>query len=249
MSEQKSSAALITGGTTGSGLAIALKIAKPSQIMVLNYLENDEEAADAARQVESKGAKVILVKEDVGSSEACGRVVARIARETNRIDAIVHAAATPCPGDLFEQKPDDIHRALNVNAYAMLWLVRAANAMLGEGSSVLFLSGIVGKLAVAHHGAIGISKAVAECMIRYLAIECGSRKINFNTLGYGPMDTALARTAYGRRIPMKTPYGRSLEWDDVTDVAEFLLSPKAALIRGQNVMVDGGMSVTVRKMD
>lgn len=240
-------AALITAGTTGAGLAIALKIAQPGLTIFLDYMENDQAANEAASAVARKGAEAILVKEDVGTPEACSRIVARISERTDHLDYIVHSAAVPAPGALIDQEFAEIHHCIDVGAMALLWLVQPAVALLGEGSSVLYLSGIAAETVIPHHGAIGTAKAVGEGIVRYLAIECGALKINFNTLRFGPINSPLFRTAYGSTpSPTLTPSGRSLAWDDVTSTAAFLLSADAAMLCGQTIMVDGGLSIVVR---
>ncbi len=133
---------------------------------------------------------------------------------------------------------------------ALLYLVQPAIPLLGEGSSVIFLSGSSVDLVLPGHGALATAKALGECMIRYLAIELAPRGINFNTLRTGPVDTELLRSVRspsGEPIGLPpTPNGRGLTVEDIAAAAAFLASPAGSMVRGQAIMVDGGLNTTVR---
>jgi enoyl-[acyl-carrier protein] reductase III len=241
--------ALMAGGTKGIGLAIALRVAQPGHKFFLNYAADDRAAREAAAKIRDRGATPYLLKADIGKRAEAARVVADVAAETDRLDALVHSAAVPNPGYLAEQDLDAVEQCLAVGGTALLYLVQPAMRLMGEGSSVLFLSGSSVDLVLPHHGALAAAKALGECLVRYLAVECAPRGINFNTLRTGPVDTELLRSlrpgVQGPVAPV-TPNGRRLSLEDIAETAAFLLSPGASMIRGQTVMVDGALSTTVR---
>jgi enoyl-[acyl-carrier protein] reductase III len=243
---------LIAGGTKGIGLAIALRIAKPGAQMFLNYRSDDVAAQKAATQIEERGATPHLIRGDIATPEGCAGVIAKVAAATDHLDVLVHTAAVPNPGYLAEQKLDEVLQAINVGGMALLYLVQPAMKLLRPGSTVLFLSGSSVDLVLPHHGALATAKALGECMIRYMAIECAPKGINFNTLRTGPVDTELFRsvrapsTTGEATLPPLTPNGRRLTVEDIAETAAFLVSPAASMIRGQLIMVDGALSTTVR---
>jgi NAD(P)-dependent dehydrogenase (short-subunit alcohol dehydrogenase family) len=243
---------LIAGGTKGIGLATALRIARPGARMFLNYRSDDAAAKQAAARITERGATPHLIRADIGSAESARGVIDQVAALTDRLDVLVHTAAVPNPGYLAEQTLADVMRAINVGGLALLYLVQPAMKLLGEGSAVLFLSGSAVDLVLPHHGALAAAKALGECMIRYMAIECAPKGINFNTLRTGPVDTELFRSVRAPSttgepvLPPVTPNGRRLSVDDIAETAAFLVSPAASMIRGQCVMVDGALSTTVR---
>ncbi|MFI4986001.1 MAG: SDR family oxidoreductase [Alphaproteobacteria bacterium] len=248
-------ASLIAGGTKGIGLAIALKLASPGTHLFLNYHADDAAANGAAVELRQKGATVHLLKEDIGTAAGARALIDRVAEATSRLDSIVHSAALPNPGQLACQDLGEVMAAINVGGLALLYLVQPAMKLLGSGSTVLFLSGSAVDLVLPNHGALAAAKAVGECMIRYLAIECAPQGINFNTLRLGPVDTGLFRSVRAAAPagtpkevapPPSAPGGRRLTAEDVAEAAAFLLSPQAAMIRGQSIMVDGGLNTTVR---
>ncbi len=243
---------LIAGGSKGIGLAIALRIARPGAQMFLNYRSDDAAAQKAAAQIKERGATAHLIRADIATPESAAAVIDKVAALTDRLDVLVHTAAVPNPGYLAEQKLDEVLQAIHVGGLALLYLVQPAMKLLGQGSTVLFLSGSSVDLVLPHHGALATAKALGECMIRYMAIECAPRGINFNTLRTGPVDTELFRsvrapsTTGEAALPPVTPNGRRLTVEDIAETAAFLVSPGAVMIRGQAVMVDGALSTTVR---
>lgn len=244
--------ALVAGGTKGIGLAIALRIAKPGATIFLNYASDEQSAFRSAALVGERGADVHLVKGDIGSPDGAARVMAQVASRTDRLAALIHSSAVPNPGLLSSQDLESIRSAIEIGGMALLYLVRAGLPLLGEGSSVLFLSGNGVDLVLPNHGALAAAKAIGECFVRYLAIECAPRGINFNTLRVGPVDTGLYRQAIGApadkpgTLTPVTPNGRHLKADDAALAAEFLLSNAGAMVRGQTILVDGGLSTGVR---
>ena len=244
--------ALIAGGSKGIGLAIALRLAHPGGVIFINYASDETAAQEAAERISQRGAIAHLVKADIGSPDGSAKVLAQVASKATRLDALVHASAVPNPGPLESQSLESIRSAVEIGGMALLYLVRAGMNLLGNGSSVLFLSGNGVDLVLPNHGALAAAKALGECFVRYLAIECASRGINFNTLRIGPVDTALYRQAIGSAADIAgpltppTPNGRHLTAADAAMAAEFLLSKAGAMIRGQTILVDGGLSTAVR---
>jgi NAD(P)-dependent dehydrogenase (short-subunit alcohol dehydrogenase family) len=245
-------AALIAGGTKGIGLAIGVRLSKPGAHIFLSYASDDAAAKAAAAKVKEKGGTPHTIKADIGTAEGGRAVIDAVAKVTDRLDAIVHSAAVPNPGYLATQDMKEIRHAIDVGGMALLYLVQPAMKLLAEGSTVLFLSGASTTLVLPHHGALAAAKALGECFVRYLAVECASKGINFNTLGSGPVDTELFRSVRPAHLtgeaalPPATLNGKRLVPEDLADVAEFLLSKAGRMVRGQNILVDGGLSTTTR---
>jgi NAD(P)-dependent dehydrogenase (short-subunit alcohol dehydrogenase family) len=243
----KSAGLLITGGTKGLGFAIARCVARPGLALFLSYRSDDAAAVVAKRELSDLGATVHLIKRNVGTPEEGAKVIDEIARHVDVLSGIVHCAAVPNPGYLLDQEWGEIDEAVRVGGLALLYLVQPAMRMMGEDSSVIFLSGAAIDIALPKHGALALAKAAGEMAVRHLAIECGARGIRFNTLRSGPVDTQLFRDSRGDGSPpATTPRGRALKANDVGEAASFLLSPAASMITGQHFMVDGGLNATIR---
>ena len=245
-------AALIAGGTKGIGCAIAARLAKPGAQIFLSYHQDEQAAAKAADLVRAKGATPHLIRADVGTEQGGRLVIDKVRGVVSTLNVLVHSAAVPNPGELATQDIAKIRHAIEVGGMALLYLVQPAMGLLARGSTVLFLTGASTHLVLPRHGALAAAKALGDCFIKYLAIECANKDINFNSLGVGPVDTDLYRSvapksADGQSLPPPTsPNGRRITPEDVAEVAAFLASPGGSMVRGQTVLVDGGMSTTVR---
>jgi enoyl-[acyl-carrier protein] reductase III len=245
-------AALIAGGTKGIGCAIALKLAKPGAHIFLSYHSDESAAAKAAEQVREKDATAHLIRADVGNEDGGRQIIAQVAKVVPQLHALVHSAAVPNPGELATQDLARIRQAIEVGGMALLYLVQPAMKLLAQGSTVLFLTGASTHLVLPRHGALAAAKALGDCFVKYLAIECAAKGINFNSLGVGPVDTDLYRSVAPKSAdgsplpPPASPNGRRILPEDVAQVAAFLISEGGSMIRGQTVLVDGGMSTTVR---
>jgi NAD(P)-dependent dehydrogenase (short-subunit alcohol dehydrogenase family) len=238
---------LVAGGTKGIGLAIATRLAQPGVAMFLNYHADEAAAARAASAVEARGASAHLIRQDIGRRDGAAATIAAVEAVTDRLDVLVHSSAVPNPGMLGDQDLDSVRQALDVGGFALLYLVQPALKLLRAGSTVIFLSGNSVDLVLPGHGALAAAKAYGECLVRYLAIELAPRGINVNTLRTGPIETDLLRSVRTTGAPLPpTPNGRRLTVDDVAEVAAFLASPAGSMVRGQAVMVDGGLNTTVR---
>lgn len=243
---------LIAGGTKGIGLAIAKRLAGPGVTFFLNYAASDAAAHEARQLVEALGAKVHLIKQDIATREGSAEVIRQVAEQTEGLDLLVHCAAIPNPAALIEQDLAVVHETIAIGGLSLLYLVQPAIPLLRSGSNVLFLSGKVVDVTLHHFGALASAKALGECMVRYLAVELAPRGINVNTLRTGPVDTELSRKVRAAmpnpedRKPATTPNGRALQLEEIAEVAAFLASPAADMIRGQAIAIDGGLCIMSR---
>ena len=240
-------AIFVTGGTKGIGLAIALKFSKPGVGVFLNYIGDDDAAAKAMAQVEATGATCHLIKCDVGTPEGAARALEQVALHTTRLDQVVHCAVKVLVSPLLTVDLDAFTRAINVNGTALLYVVQAALPLLGRGSTVFFLSSRGGRMVVKNYAAVGVGKAMAECLMRYLAVELAPRGIRINTVAPGMVDTDALHSVFGAETAQllaqnaaTNPSGRGVRHDDYCSLIEYLASPAAEMIQGQVVFVNGG---------
>ena len=238
---------LITGGTKGIGRAIALAFAEPGVDVFLNYAGDDDAAGEARSLVELAGALCHLIKQDVGTPEGARSVLAHVAERVERLDQLVHCAVRAVPTPALDCDADDFTAAVNLNGTALLYLVQAADPLLVRGSTVFFLTSRGGRTVVPNYAAIGVAKALAESLVRYLASELAPRGVRVNSVAPGVVDTEAVRALFGNRASEivkhaaeTNPSGRGVQDEDYTSVIRFLARPEAAFVQGQTIFINGG---------
>ncbi|HEY4452134.1 MAG TPA: SDR family oxidoreductase [Solirubrobacteraceae bacterium] len=243
-------AILITGGSTGIGRGIALHFAKDGNDVFVNYAHSDEAAAEAASLIEERGGRAHVIKADMGSSGGPRELLEEVARHTDHLDQIVHCAAAAVRGPLLKTDPGDIAYALQVNALSLIDVVREAMPILSRGSCIYMLSSRGGRIVVPEYGPLGIPKALADHIIRYLVLELAPLGIRANMIAPGALDTPAFRAMFPDNWEQRlaaaaaaNPSGRGLEFDDVAGVIERLSGPEFAMVQGQYIAVDGGNSL------
>lgn len=243
-------AILITGGSTGIGRGIGLRFAARGDDVFINYANNEEAAQEAGELVEEAGGTAHLVKANVGTIDGVRELIARVREETDHLDQIVHCAATPVSGGLLEVAAEDVERTIAVNGTALVHVVREALPLLRRGSTVFYITSRGGRIVVPNYGAMGIPKALGDCIIRYLAVELAPLGIRANSVSPGALDTPALRAVfpdtYKDRLRVgaeANPSGRGLEFDDVAGVVELMSRPEFSMVQGQFVAVDGGNSL------
>ena len=236
------SSVLVTGGTRGIGLAIALRLVRDGAAKaVLGYLRNDAAAAEAEGQVQAEGAEPVLVRGEVSKP----RVVEELASH-GPYRVVVHNAATGVIRPALET--DDRHWdwTLNANARALLSLARATAPAMHDGASIVAVSSLGSQRVLDNYVLVGTSKAALESVVRYLAVELAPA-IRVNAVSGGVVETGALEHFPNRdemlRSAERTPAGRLVEPADIAGVVSFLCSPDAAMVRGQTVVVDGGFSL------
>jgi enoyl-[acyl-carrier protein] reductase III len=234
----------VTGGSRGIGKAIALRFAALGAARVaIGYLRNDHAAEEAADEVRSAGAEPQLIRGNVSSERVLGDVT-----DSGPWNVVVHAAATGVIRAALESEDKHWDWTMNANARALLSLARAAAPTMPEGSSIIAISSLGSTRVLENYALVGTSKAALEALVRFLAVELAPRGIRVNAVSAGVVETQ-ALDHFPNREQMlemartRTPAGRMVEPEDVADVAAYLCSPGAEMIRGQTVIVDGGYSL------
>ena len=241
--------ALITGASRGIGRAIAEQFSREGADIVLNYLRNEEAAQATEKVLKSQGSRVRLIQANVGNPEESQALVKAAGQEFGRIDILVHSAALGAFKPVSQLRVNQWDLSLDVNTKALLVLSQAVLPwMEKDGGSIITLSSLGSKRYIPNYGAIGVSKAALEALVRYLAVELASKKIRVNAVSGGLVDTDAIRSFPNQEILKKeilkrTPAGRIGQAEDLARVVAFLASDEAGWIYGQTVIADGGLSL------
>ncbi|MBI3999839.1 MAG: enoyl-ACP reductase [Candidatus Omnitrophica bacterium] len=165
------------------------------------------------------------------------------------VHAIAYAKKEDLEGRTIDTSKEGFHTALDISAYSLIKLVKAAESLLEkEGGSVVALTYLGSVRAVPHYNVMGIAKAALESSVRYLALDLGKKNIRVNGVSAGPVSTLAARGISGFTSMLenhrnRAPLGRNVEVEEVANTAFFLLSPLGSGITGEVIYVDCGYRI------
>jgi enoyl-[acyl-carrier protein] reductase III len=234
---------LVTGGTRGIGLAIALRLVRDGAgRVVLGYMRNDSAAEDAAEQIRAAGAEPVLVRGDVAKQRTIDELASH-----GPYRVVVHNAATGVIRPALETSDKHWDWTMNANARSLLALARATAPSMERGSSIVAISSLGSHRVLENYVLVGTSKAALESVVRYLGVELAPRGIRVNAVSAGVVETGALEHFPNReemlRSVERTPAGRLVERDDVAGSVSFLASDDAKMFCGQTLVVDGGFSL------
>ncbi len=241
--------ALVTGASRGIGAAIAKLLAENGAHVHLGYREDERGAEATRRSIEETGGRATLAKGNLARPEEIRALVSAIGEE-GPLDILVHNAALGSFKDVLDVRANQWDLTLAINARALLHLAQEARPLLeGRGSSIVAVSSLGSTRVVPSYGAIGVSKAALEALVRSLAVELAPKGIRVNAVSAGLVDTASVRLhpdfdALEASSLRRTPLGRLGAAEDVARAVLFLVSPLAAWVVGQTLVADGGLSLS-----
>ncbi|HWB54084.1 MAG TPA: enoyl-ACP reductase [Tepidisphaeraceae bacterium] len=191
---------------------------------------------------------------DVSSDQSIEQFFAAAREQFGTIDFLVHSLAfanrdylkkeygvfTATPRDVFQQ-------ALDISAYSLVALSRAAVPLMPNGGSIIALTYLGATQVVPGYNIMGVAKSALESCARYLAFDLGSQKIRVNTLSAGPVKTLSAMAVGGidemfAHVEKKAPLHRNIDADEVGKTAVYLLSDLSSGVTGENIFVDAGFN-------
>ena len=238
----------MTGGGRGIGRAIALRFAEAGARVFLNFFVNREAAEKTARDVDLAGGVAELVQADVKEPAEVRRMFAHVRDVAGHLDVLVNNAASGVLKDATALTPKHWDWVMATNARSGLLCAQEAARMMGEGGRIVGLSRLGSQRVIPGYAAVGVSKAAAETVTRYLAVELAPRGITVNTVCAGAVDTDIWRAIPdGERLReaarARTPSGALVTAEAVAEVVYFLASPAAQCIQGQIIVADGGYAL------
>jgi len=243
---------LVTGGTKGIGLAIAKRVAGRQGQVVLAYHSDDAAAEAAIADISVAGGDAVAIKADIGTIEGSAALVAEIERQGHGLTHIVHSAAMIYPTTLLGSDLAKFRQAVETNGLSLLYVVHAAQHLLSRGSSVVFITSMGARIPSANYAALGVGKALAEAIIRYLVAELAPRGVRINGVAPGLVHTTSVASMVGgeeaanavvERAARSNPSGRISRDSDYASLVEYLLSPDAEFVQGQVIAATGGVGV------
>jgi NAD(P)-dependent dehydrogenase (short-subunit alcohol dehydrogenase family) len=240
--------ALITGGDSGIGRAVAIAFAREGADVMIAYLNEHDDAEETGKLVEDAGRRAVLVSGDLADSRHCRALVERAVAELGGIDVLVNNAAYQMTHETVEEISDDEwQHTFDVNITAMFRLVHAALPHLGAGASIINTSSINYDQPKPTLLPYATTKGAIANFTAGLAQMLGERGIRVNAVAPGPIWTPLIPSTmppeHVAEFGKNTPLGRPGQPKEVAPAYVLLASDEASYISGAVVPVTGGKPI------
>lgn len=237
--------AIITGGDSGIGRAVAVAFAKEGADSVIVYLDEDKDADETRRLVEEKGRRCLTIRGDIGEESFCQEVVKRTLDEFHRLDVVVNNAGMQVEQERLEDiTADQLQRTFRTNIFAMFYLTKAALPHLKEDSAIVNTTSVTAYRGSEHLIDYSSTKGAIVGFTRALSKNLAKKKIRVNGVAPGPIWTPLIPATFDeehvKQFGANTPLGRPGQPDEVAPCYVFLASDDASYITGQVLHPNGG---------
>lgn len=241
--------AVITGGDSGIGKAVAIAFAREGADVLISYLPQEEDdAQDTKRWIEEAGRKAVLLPGDVSDPAYCRQVIATAVEELGGLDVLVNNAAYQMTHETIEEISDeewDHTLATNLSAY--FHLVKAALPHLGAGSSIIGSSSVNSDNPKPNLAPYDVTKAGVANLSAALAQLLGERGIRVNSVAPGPIWTPLIPSTMPpeevEQFGKQSPLGRPGQPAELAPVYVLLASDDGSYVSGARVAVTGGTPI------
>lgn len=240
--------ALITGGDSGIGRAVAIAYAREGADVLISYLDEHDDARDTARLIEEAGRRCVLVPGDVASAAHCRELVDTALTELGGLDVLVCNAAFQMSHPTQEEITDEEwERTFAINVHAMFYLVKAALPHLEAGASIIGSTSVNSDSPNPTLAPYAATKAAIANYCASLAQLLGERGIRVNSVAPGPIWTPLipatlppeAVESFGDNVPL----GRVGQPAELAPVYVMLATDEASFVSGARVAVTGGRPI------
>jgi NAD(P)-dependent dehydrogenase (short-subunit alcohol dehydrogenase family) len=238
-------AALISGGDSGIGRAVAIGFAKEGADLAIVYLEEHEDAEATRALVEQEGRRCVALAGDIGDELFCREAVSQAREALGRLDILVNNAAEQHPQERIEDiSAAQLERTFRTNIFGMFHLTKACVGHLREGSAIVNSTSVTAYRGSAHLIDYASTKGAIVSFTRSLAGHLRERGIRVNAVAPGPVWTPLIPASFPAEkvegFGEKTILGRPLEPDEIAPSYIFLASDDAIGMTGQVLHPNGG---------
>lgn len=240
--------ALITGGDSGIGRAVAIAFAKEGANIAIAYLDEHEDAEETKRWVEGQGVQCFLFPGDVSDEQHCQQVVAEAAKQLGGLNIVVNNVAQQYPQQGLEQiTAEQLEKTFRVNIFSYFYITKAALAHLKQGDTIVNTASITAYEGNEQLIDYSATKGAIVSFTRSLAKSLVPKGIRVNGVAPGPIWTPLIPSSFdkkkvsefGSNVPMKRPGQPS----ELAPAYVYLASDDSTYVSGQMLHVNGGVIV------
>ncbi|MGO1060784.1 SDR family oxidoreductase [Planococcus sp. FY231025] len=241
----KGKVALITGGDSGIGRAVAVAFAKEGADVAIAYLDEHEDAEDTVKAIESYGAKAFKAATDVSSVENCRQLVQDVISEFGQLNILVNNAGKQFPQDDFLAiTPDQLKETFETNIYSMFYLSQAAVPHMQKGDSIINTSSVTAYRGSSELIDYSSTKGAITTFTRSLSQSLAEKGIRVNSVAPGPIWTPLIPATFDAEKVGKhggdTPMERRGQPAEVAPAYVYFASNDSTYVTGQAIHVNGG---------
>ena len=237
--------ALITGGDSGIGRAVAIAYAKEGADIAIVYLNEHVDAEETKRLVEGEGRRCLVIAGDVGDEHFCRQAVQHTVREFGRLDILVNNAAEQHPQDSLEQiTAEQLERTFRTNIFSYFYMGKAALPHLKEGSAIINTTSVTAYKGSAQLLDYASTKGAIVAFTRSLSQALAEKKIRVNAVAPGPIWTPLIPSTFPAdkvaSFGSDVPLGRAGQPWECASCYVFLASEESRYMTGQVLHPNGG---------
>jgi NAD(P)-dependent dehydrogenase (short-subunit alcohol dehydrogenase family) len=240
--------ALITGGDSGIGRAVAIAFAREGADVAISYLAAEErDAKESERLVRDAGRRALLLPGDITSEQHCGELVERTVREFGKLDILVNNAAFQTTHEKIDEfTSEEFDRTMKTNIYAMFWLCRAAVPRMQSGATIINVASIQAYRPSPMLLAYAPTKAAIVNFTKALGQMAMERGIRVNAVAPGPVWTPLIPSTMPeektKNFGKDTAFERPAQPAEIAPLFVFLASEESRYMAGEVIAVTGGQT-------
>jgi len=243
--------AVITGGDSGIGRAVAIAYAREGADVLISYVpEEEDDARDTAQYIEKAGRKAVLVPGDIRDEAHCRAIIDRARTELGGLDILVNNAAYQMaqPGGITDITDEQFDRVMKTNLYAMFWLCRAAVPHLQPGATIINTASVQAYQSSAHLLDYATTKGGIVAFTKALAEDLAEKGIRVNAVAPGPIWTPLIpATMHEEKIKTfgeDVPLGRAGQPAELAPAYVYFAGPESSYTTGEVLGITGGKPVS-----
>lgn len=241
--------ALVTGGDSGIGRAIAIAYAREGADVAINYLHQESaDAADVIELIKKDGRKAVALPGDIQSEDFCKSLVQETVEQLGGLDILVNnAAAQSSVSSLLDVETDEFDRIMKTNIYALFWITKAAIPHLEPGSAIINTSSIQAYDPSQGIIAYALTKAAIVDFTKGLSKQMMERGVRVNAVAPGPFWTPIQPSGSEpekvKNLGAKTPFGRPGQPVECAPLFVLLASQEGSYLNGEVLGITGGAGV------
>jgi NAD(P)-dependent dehydrogenase (short-subunit alcohol dehydrogenase family) len=241
-------AAVVTGGDSGIGRAVALAFAREGADVLISYLEEEADAKEGVEAVEQAGRKGIAIAGDIGEESHCQAIVSRAIQEFGHVDILVNNAAFQMTHEsILEIPSEEIEVTFRTNILSQFYLCKACIPHMKPGASIINTTSVQAYQPSPELMVYAATKAAIANFTQSLAQELAEQRIRVNGVAPGPVWTPLIAMSFpGEQVAQfgqDTPLNRPAQPAELAPIYVFLASPESSYLVGEIVGATGGKPV------